>query len=402
MTSSPVAVIGGGLQGCCLALALAERGIAVDLIESAPQIMQGASRFNEGKIHLGYTYAADASLTTARRQARGAVTFSPLLRRWVGRAFDKIPVSAPVRYGVHVESQFQPAELHRRYEAIADVILHEFEDAGSDYLGVRDPHDIAHIAPEVLAGVDESRVTAIFSTGERSIEPTSLADAVVAAISRSPLINVLTGIPVNEVATAGSALKVSAKCGEWEQRYDFVLNASWNGRLAIDESLGVPLPPSWNFRVKHFLRVQLDRDLPSLPTMTLVLGPFGDVVPYTQRDLYLSWYPVGRTAWTCAVSPGPDLLKLDEDAQRQVRDGIMTSLAEIFPSLRGIEANVVESRLCGGFIYAEGRSDLDDPETTLHSRRSEIVRQGNYFSVNPGKLGYAPALAEEAAAAIAP
>lgn len=152
--------------------------------------MDGASRFNEGKIHLGYTYAADASLDTARRQARGAASFSSLLRQWLGPAFDGVPVSPAVRYGVHAASQFGPEELGRRYEAISDVVLREFKDSGGDYLGATDPVDVAHVAPDRLNGVDPDRVIATFSTGERSLEPTALADAVAAAVHRSRLINV--------------------------------------------------------------------------------------------------------------------------------------------------------------------------------------------------------------------
>lgn len=402
MRGSPaVAVIGGGIQGCCLALALAERGVAVDLIEGASRIMDGASRFNEGKIHLGYTYAADASLETARRQARGAASFSSLLRQWLGPAFDSVPVSPAVRYGVHAASQFGPEELGRRYEAISDVVLREFKDSGGDYLGATDPVDVAHVAPDRLDGVDPDRVIATFSTGERSLEPTALADAVAAAVHRSRLINVRVAHRVDGVAVTEAGLRVRARSGEWQGDYDVVANASWNGRLALDRSVGLDLPQSWNFRVKHFLRVRTDRDVVGLPTMTLVLGPFGDVVPYTPRDLYLSWYPVGRTAWTQDVHPSPDLLRLDEQGQARVAAGILEALAEIFPALRGIDPSAVDTTLGGGFIYAEGGTDLDDPGTALHRRSDEIRSLGGYHTLNPGKLGCAPALAVAAATRIA-
>ena len=59
-----VAVLGAGILGSCIALLLARKGITVDLfdLESAP--MSGASRWNEGKIHLGYLYGADTTLET--------------------------------------------------------------------------------------------------------------------------------------------------------------------------------------------------------------------------------------------------------------------------------------------------------------------------------------------------
>ena len=78
-----VAILGGGLQGCCAALELAMRGIRVTLYERNSTLLAGAATANEGKIHLGYTYASDRSLTTARTLLRGALSFAPLMQRYL-------------------------------------------------------------------------------------------------------------------------------------------------------------------------------------------------------------------------------------------------------------------------------------------------------------------------------
>ena len=54
-----VAVLGGGLQGCATALALAERRLNVALIDRNETLLSRTAVANEGKIHLGYMYAAD-------------------------------------------------------------------------------------------------------------------------------------------------------------------------------------------------------------------------------------------------------------------------------------------------------------------------------------------------------
>ena len=61
-----VAVLGGGLQGACVALELSRHGVKVDLYEKSDQCLSQASAHNEGKMHLGYVYANDRSLRTAR------------------------------------------------------------------------------------------------------------------------------------------------------------------------------------------------------------------------------------------------------------------------------------------------------------------------------------------------
>ena len=60
--------------------------------------MDAASRHNEGKIHLGFVYANDPTFRTAELMFRGAGQFAPLMRRWLGTAFDDIPVSTPFNY----------------------------------------------------------------------------------------------------------------------------------------------------------------------------------------------------------------------------------------------------------------------------------------------------------------
>ena len=72
MTSKRVAVLGAGFQGACIALELARRSVTVDLYERNPTCLAEASTHNEGKIHLGFVYAGDKTLRTARLMATGA------------------------------------------------------------------------------------------------------------------------------------------------------------------------------------------------------------------------------------------------------------------------------------------------------------------------------------------
>ena len=105
-----VAVLGGGLQGCCAALELAIRGTRVTLYERNSTLLAGAATANEGKIHLGYTYASDRSLTTARTLLRGALSFAPLVQRYLD-ADVPLVASEPFVYAVHRDSQVKYEEF---------------------------------------------------------------------------------------------------------------------------------------------------------------------------------------------------------------------------------------------------------------------------------------------------
>jgi len=79
-----VGVLGGGLQGCCVALSLAQHGIDVTLFDRNDKLLSRAAVANEGKIHLGYMYANDSSCSTARMMMRGALAFAPFFARHLG------------------------------------------------------------------------------------------------------------------------------------------------------------------------------------------------------------------------------------------------------------------------------------------------------------------------------
>lgn len=119
-----IAVLGGGIQGCCLALVLARRGATVDLFDRNSFLLSRAAVANEGKIHLGYMYAGDRTLLTARMMIRGALSFAPFFVRHLGTSFDGAAISEPAVYLVHRESQ-QPVEQVSDYLAQVHAMVCE-------------------------------------------------------------------------------------------------------------------------------------------------------------------------------------------------------------------------------------------------------------------------------------
>lgn len=78
-----VLVLGAGIQGVCVALALRQRGYRVALVDRMPDLMLRTSLRNEGKIHLGFVYANDATFQTAPLMLRAALCFAPLFEEWL-------------------------------------------------------------------------------------------------------------------------------------------------------------------------------------------------------------------------------------------------------------------------------------------------------------------------------
>ena len=128
-------VIGAGVQGLTLALALAGRGIATLVLDRRSEPFRGASLRNEGKLHLGFVYALDDSGRTTSEMVEGALNFTPLLERWCGEIDWKANRSQRFAYAVMEDSLAAPSELESHYEAVSTAIEQAGREYGLSYLG---------------------------------------------------------------------------------------------------------------------------------------------------------------------------------------------------------------------------------------------------------------------------
>src|SRR5450755_2807293 len=128
-----VGILGGGLQGCCVALSLAECGVDVTLFDRNDQLLSRAAVANEGKIHLGYMYANDPSHSTARTMMLGALAFAPFFARHFG--LHSMIVSRPAAYVVHRDSQRTPEQVSQYLSTVHSLIREASEGKSDAYFG---------------------------------------------------------------------------------------------------------------------------------------------------------------------------------------------------------------------------------------------------------------------------
>src|SRR5258708_11589753 len=172
-----VGVLGGGLQGCCIALALAARGISVTLFDRNDRLLSRAAVANEGKIHLGYMYANDPSYSTARMMMQGALAFAPFFARHLGFPYDSLTVSRPAAYVVHCDSQRTPEEVSQYIAAVHALIRDASGEKGDIYFG-RNLSEEPRMwtAAQREAEFDPEVALAAFATPEVGIDPVALAE----------------------------------------------------------------------------------------------------------------------------------------------------------------------------------------------------------------------------------
>lgn len=409
IAEAEIAVIGAGLQGCCLALELARRGRTVALVERDPRPMNRAGRRNEGKVHLGLVYARDATGATAELQLRGALSFAPLLRRWLGAAAEALPVSTPFDYVVARDSLASPEELAAHYAGLQRrrEALHA-RRAGLDYLGAP-LETVARALPreDWAERYDDTRVQAVFATAERAVDCDRLADAVARAVAAEPRIAFAgeTRVTAIERAARGWRLAGEGPAGPMQGEFRTVVNAAWDGRLALDRSAGFAPEPGWVHRLKYRVVVRTPAACAGAASATMVLGRYGDVVFRPDGTAYLSWYPAAMRGWSHELAPPADWEaacrgEIDPAAAAAVAGEFGRGLARWHRGLAAARGEPVQ--VDAGAIFAHGRSDVDDPASGLHRRTQVgVVSRDGYHSVNPGKLTTCPLFAVAAADAVA-
>jgi glycine/D-amino acid oxidase-like deaminating enzyme len=394
-----VGILGGGLQGCCIALSLAERGVDVTLFDRNDQLLSRAAVANEGKIHLGYMYANDPGLSTARVMMQGALAFAPFFARHLGLSNDSMTISRPAAYVVHRDSQRTPDDVSQYLDSVHALIREASEGRGDAYFG-RELSDGPRVwsAAQREAEFDPEVALAAFDTPEVAIDPVVLAAAVRDRLGAERRIDIRLRHEVLSVEDEGD-LDVVARGpgGASRERFDHVVNALWDGRFAVNEKRGLRADRPWLHRLKYGVSFRLPPGVSLPPSATFVSGPFGEVVSYGDGLTYLTWYPVCLQGISNEVTPPPDWPTYPQEPQRsQLLEGTLNAMARFVPSLRALDpAKLKDVTVKGGVIVAWGQTDIYDPSSELH-RRFEIgvTSTGRFHSVDPGKLTMAPYFAD--------
>lgn len=377
-------------------MALARAGWRVTVVDRATRPMTGASLRNEGKIHLGYVYANEPSRRTARLMAEGAMSFSGLLDGWLPRPVPWAALrSDAMYYVVDPDTMVAVDDLTEHYAQVDEDVACWMAD-GADYVGLTTMPAVEAVSAREVPGLAPD-VAAVFRTGEVAVDVRRLAPHVVAglahhdvtlswgrevvAVDRTP-----TGFVVHHRAT------VDDRNASGRLHADAVVNCLWDGRLAVDATLGIRPSRRWVHRLRRSViaRPAAAGDRP-VPSLTVVLGPFGDVVAYPGGDVYLSWYPTCLAGWSADLRPPVGWDRgADAAVDAELASGVIAALSRYAPGLGSHEARVTQQ----GVIVAFGDTDIDDPASGLHTRDGVGVHgHDGYVSVDTGKLTTAPLFA---------
>jgi hypothetical protein len=401
-------VLGAGLQGACSALELAARGVDVTLVDQATRAMDRASLRNEGKVHLGLVYAADPSLRTADQMLAGALTFRPLLARWLGDGLHSLPLSTPFHYLVARDSIMNPDALEAHYAAVGQRCRRLLDrDTGLDYFGRR-PATLHLRLPEAEVRArfgDNDIVWAGFETEELAVDTEVLGELLRDALAANGRIRFLPEHRVEAIQSREGGFRVKgrgAKGEAWLLEAEQVINATWESRMALDQGMGLEPRPGWVHRLKYRVIVRLPAALQGGPSATMVIGRYGDVVVRPDGTAYLSWYPEAMRGWSHDLRP-PEAWgeacsgKVDPALIKELGGRFLEAIEPWYPGIAASQPLLADA----GIIVANGATDVDDRDSRLHDRTEIGVSSvAGYHSVSTGKLTTAPLFAVQAADAV--
>jgi hypothetical protein len=395
-------VLGGGGVGVCAALELARAGHHADIFEQDALPVRRASRINEGKIHQGILYAKDPTNRTAALMIRGALAFSACLSRWIDGDAATLGLSTPFVYAVHEDSMLSADDM-RAHFARCYAMFEELRAAsGLSYLGTDAPAAFYDLTPrDAEAILDPRSFSAAIMTSELSVDPRRIADRLGAAVLSEPRLSFVGAATVVEVkrrAAGGFDIVFDRDGRQKAGPYDQVINAAWESRLVFDRQLGIAPTQPWIHRHKFGNRVHVPLKADDLPSLTVVLGAFGDLVNYREGGFYLSWYPIGMVAKSFDLAPPTDWNDISDAQRRDVFERSLAHWRALCPKLNELTFPPEAVDATSGAIVAWGQTDVDDPDSKLHDRYQIGVHSvDGYHSVNTGKYTMVPYLGFQAA-----
>lgn len=403
MNEARVGVLGAGLAGCCVALALSKKGIHVDLIDRQTDLMRGASLHNEGKLHLSYVYAADPESQTHELMCLGSLRFLGILEELTGVPREAFRKSFPFIYGVPTDSQLDIHAIHAHFSAVDKAIARVYKRS-SKYL----PHDKIRpffpLDPHTVGqAYNPDKIQACFQTFEYSLDTAQVAEAIRASIRADSGIHLrLNTLILNAEPAAGGdhVLNCLAQGQRRSYRYKVVINCLWDDRLRVDASVGITPERPWLMRYKAaiWLRQKQNSPADTLPSSTLITGPYGDVVNHGDGNIYVSWYPVCKLGETRS----DDCTSLHEmaaaqDGSRLVKESLK-AIADYMPGVASLLEHNESVTAGGGVIFAWGKTDITDPSSGLHQRHQIGPKvHGRWVSLDTGKYCMAPHFALQVA-----
>lgn len=386
-------VLGGGIQGCCIALMLRKHGYEVNLIDKGKDILNRASLNGTGKIHLGFVFGADPFLKTGNRLLLSALYFAPYLEYLLDEKIDWEKFkSTNFNYLVAKDSMLSLDQVNAYFQTLQDSYLKYIRNENLTYLGKKPKRLFRR--DSLPAQVNPDFFQACFATEEVCLYLESFNEVIKKKIQSENIPLLLNQHVTNvRVTDNGFTTDIHSCNGDSQIKSDLVFSCLWEGNRDLDKKIGIEVKKDYNLRLKCGIIAKSSAALEGLHSFSIIQGPYGDYVTYPERKVvYCSWYPSSMKGMLVDQNMPSDWDafcdgNIDDTMKQKLVNENNTNFHQLIPALPNFETPTIRA----GVIVANGHSDIYDKSSKLHQRNEfPIIHHNGYFSINTGKLTHAP------------
>ncbi len=392
MSDRRITILGGGFQGCCVALMLSNLGFRPTLIEKKQKLMSSTSLNQEGKVHLGFVYGLDKTFETASRLVNDSLVFSEYLDGLVDYSIDWTALkSTTFEYLIRRDSLLSVNQVEEHFKNVNDAFYANEVSKRPEYIG--SSIEKLFSKKDIPSYFNDKLFKGCFETAELALSPERLAEVMRQSIE-SKEIELVNNCEVTSISPSNKSITVMTdRQGEYlEFNSDLVINCLWNDQLHIENFI-LPTNRKLNYRFKLGLVAEWPNS-ENTQSFTIIQGPYGDFVNYPREGkIYFSWYPLCKLGMCYDNRPPKEWSDINglisESAQSELIELNLQKLKEI------IDLPISEFQNCvlkGGIIVGDGDADINLHSSLLHSRSTNPIFKigSNYIAIRTGKFSSAP------------
>ena len=346
-----VAIIGAGLFGSTIAIALSYIGYKVVLLERLPDILMGTTKNNTCRIHQGFHYPRD--LNTARMCK---INF----KKFINTCHEAVLSDFPNIYCISSEGSLTSAQQY----------LHFCDSVGLTYSKI----DLDNYLPIIRD------CTLGLSCGEAVLDTDILRRLIITTIQQHDNITVCCNTDILEIRKMVNGYELTTQTKS-KMSFDVVINCSYAAINNLTMQLGYKVP---KYQFEYTFIPILDLDLPP-QGITIMDGPFMTLFPYGKSGkftLYHVQHSVVATEINNMINKkwlNPETAPFSGMNKSELFKEMLSDCSAFLPILK-------ESKLAG---FLEGPRmvladhDKDDARPSILQDHGE-----NYLTVFSGKLDH--------------
>jgi hypothetical protein len=372
-----VIVIGGGAGGCGSALALANAGLKVKIIEKASALLLGTSNATPGRMGLGFHYIDFGTGAMYMKQN------IEIVKKFPGyRLAEERDANDPLRHGRYfiVKNSLFPKEaiieIYKQYQQeyarlVAKDPSNKVFGEPENFFRILDPKEYAN-------DVNMDLVEVGIETAEHLMDWPRFREFYIAQIHSHPNIEVLTNYEVKNVQKGKTCrfeiMVHTAHSKELVFQTDYAVNATWEQMEKVRKNLDIPSATTvMRNRLKVLLEVELPETLRNANSMFFCMGPHCMFSNMGNGRGLMSYAPQTNI---CDWKAGSDIpneaqikrLLMQQPTEQEIQDYgnvIQSGVSQYIPQMK--KAKILNTRF--GIVKIPGNNaDIFDCKSDIHKR----------------------------------